>query len=91
MGALYIETGGMKRNAPAAVKLEAYFSVLLHTKLHVLDGLTDWVRQWAPVSGSLMFNKEAGLNKVKEDSVLEAVSVTCFPQLYPTKDSLCNL
>lgn len=60
-------------------------------KLHVLDGLTDWVRQWAPVSGSLMFNKEAGLNKVKEDSVLEAVSVTCFPQLYPTKDSLCNL
>lgn len=28
MGVLYFETGGMKRNAPAAVKLEAYFSVL---------------------------------------------------------------
>lgn len=31
MGVLYFETGGMKHDAPAAVKLEADFSVLLQT------------------------------------------------------------
>lgn len=31
MGVLHFEAGGMKRDTPAAVKLEASFSVLLHT------------------------------------------------------------
>ncbi len=41
MGVLYFETGGMKRNAPAAVKLEAYFSVLLHTSQTSRSGWLD--------------------------------------------------
>lgn len=38
---LYFETGGMKGNATAAVKLEAYFSVLLHTSQTSRSGWLD--------------------------------------------------
>lgn len=66
MGVLYFETGGMKRNAPAAVKLEAYFSVLLHTSQTSRSGWLDRLgSQWAPMSVLLMFNKEAGLRSIK--------------------------
>lgn len=41
MGVLYFETGGMKRTAPAAVKLEAHFSVLLHTSQTSRSGWLD--------------------------------------------------
>ena len=98
MGVLYFETGGMKHNAPAAVKLEADFSVLLHTSQTSCSG---WLDRLGTAMGPCVcsFNvqqrsrtkKHQGLNKVKEDSVSETGSVTCFPQPHPTKDSLCNL
>lgn len=97
-GVLYFETGGMKRDAPVAVKPEAHFSVLLHTSQTSRSG---WLDRLGTAMGPCVcsFNvqqrsrtkKHQGLNKVKKDSVSERGSMTCFPQPYPTKDSLSNL
>lgn len=97
MRVLYFETGGMKRDAPAAVKLEAHFNVLSHTSQTSCSG---WLDRLGTAMGPCVcsFNVQQrsrtkahqGLNKVKEASVSESASMH-FTQPYPTKDSLCNL
>lgn len=95
-GVLYFETGGMKHNTPTAVKLEAYFSVLLHTSQTSCLG---WLDRLGSAMGSmsvlLMFNKESGqvasrFEQSKAKVILRNWSPDVFSAMYPTKDS-CNI
>lgn len=92
MGVLYFETGGMKHSAPAAVELEAHFTVLLHTSqtshCRWLDRLGS---EMGPMSVLLMFNKESGQVESRFEQskgiIVRHCSLTCFPQPYLTKGS----
>lgn len=95
--ALYFETGGMKHNTPAAVRLEAYFSVLLHTSQ---TSCSRWLDRLGSAMGSmsvrLMFNKESGQVASRfEQSKGRVVLWNWFPDMFstsiPTWDSLCNI
>lgn len=73
----------MKRNAPAAVELEAYFSVLLHTSQTSGSGWLDRLGFYVcsfNVQQRSRTKYHQGLNK-------ETASLTCFPQTFLTKNT----